>query len=149
MVCIALLASGCRTVESRARRQMESMMIPEVEFNNAQVSHVIEFIVEQMIPFDPVRIKPQYRRGPSVIRDPTAKLPKDPERERRYAKLYQYCGQKTVSLHLADTNFIALMDLVTRSANLEYKLKGDQIMILSPDGEVLVDAWSGEQSVAH
>lgn len=123
---------------------MESLVIPEIDFRNAQVSQVIEFLVEQMIPFDPVRIKPQYHRGPSHIYKP-GEIIRDPELERRYAKLHKYCGEGIISLHLQHCNATALMDLVTRSANVEYRFKGNQVIILAPDGEVLVDVWSGDR----
>jgi hypothetical protein len=124
---------------------MESIMIPEIDVRNARVSQVIEFLVEQMIPFDSVRIKPQYRRGPSEIIDPSEIPPRDPELERRYAKLHAYCGEKPIELHLLNCNALTLLDLVTRSAGVVYRFKGEQLMILTPDGEVLVEAWNGEQ----
>jgi hypothetical protein len=58
--------------------------------------------------------------------------------DRKYSRLKEYCAGKTITLNLRYCSLLNLLDFVTRHAGVEYEFRGDRIVIMAPDGEVLV-----------
>jgi hypothetical protein len=139
LIAIALVGlsiAGCRSVEPEAKRKMEAIQIPEIDFRRAEVADVIAFLVDSRREYDPVRDKHRIRL--SLILDPTEQKREDAIYHRKYSRLKEYCDGKTITLNLRYCTLLNLLDFVTRYAGVEYEFKGEQIVIMAPDGEVLV-----------
>jgi len=124
--------------QSKLKRKMETIVIPEVDFRQADVADVIAFIVEA--PRD-------KRSGVPTLGLGEAKR-EDLEYDRKYFKLKQYCAGKTITLNLRYCSLLNLLEFVIQNyTDIEYEFEGDNIIIRTHDGLVLVDDQTGEPSV--
>ena len=143
ILLICLSATACRTVAPQQKQEIErrvnSIRIPELDLRSASVADVIAFLIEQPMDYDPAIHGPS--RPFSQILRPSDPTPEEAAHRRRYAKRYarlkEHCGDKTISLHLCDCSLLNLLEFVTRHAGVDYEFKGNRVIIKTPEGAVL------------
>lgn len=137
ILLLCLSVQACRTVEPELKRKMDAIQIPEIDFRQAEVSDVIAFLLEASRDYAPTQDQSRIRL--SHVLYPLEQRRQDAEHDRKYSRLEQHCGGKTITLNLRYCSLLNLLDFVTRYAGVEYELKGNRIIIKTADGNVLVE----------
>jgi len=136
---------------TRIRLKMESIKIPEIDFRQANIHDVIEFLQRASADYDSDEL-PDDERGVNIIlklqtdasvsAKPLA-APLDPFAD-MVAAGGGASGNGGVPLITFTARYISLMEalkIVTQVANLKYRIEGSVVMIVpfnDPDGDIVV-----------
>lgn len=132
-------------VQSDLKQKMTSIIIPEVDFRQADVADVIAFILEPLR--EPTHNDDKSSIRTSLVLDLSKLKQEDWKYDSKYSKLKQHCAGKTITLNLRYCSLLNLLDFVIHNyTDLEYEFKGDNIIFRTHDGIVLMDGQTGEPS---
>lgn len=142
---VSLLVSGCATdgarvsrsvsgaesppVINQAQSQLDKIVMPEVDFQDADLVDGIMLLVQGIEDTSPPR--DLSRIGAP---DPVA----DEKREQRFAKLRERCRNKKVTLNVRYCTWRPLMDFLTGYAGVTYQVRSGHVTIAGANGEIIV-----------
>ena len=132
LLAFCCLVYGCTSMQKPHSPDFSKITMPEVEFKDALLADVLDFLIGYMADTDP---KVPYR--PSIIVD-WAKAEKEAAaHDKKLHKLRDYCGGKTITLQIKECTVLDLLDFISRLAEVDYELTGCRLILKSKSGEVL------------
>jgi hypothetical protein len=134
---LCLLVQGCRTAQPELKQKMEVIRIPKIDFRQANVADVIAFIAKASREYDEPKAGAPV--GVSFILHLSQQQHTDTERDRRYSRLKQLCGDKEITLNVRDCSLLNLLDFVTRYVGVLYEFKDNRLLIKTKGGDILVE----------
>ncbi|MBT3296094.1 MAG: hypothetical protein HN383_12545 [Verrucomicrobia bacterium] len=143
----------------RIRQKMESIKIPEIDFRQANIHDVIDFLEMASVDFDAsdaaedekglniILSLGQGRAASAASDDPFAAAPAPAVSDDPFAVMLEddgFRGSANVPLITFTARHISVMEalrIVTQVANLKYRIEGSVVMVVpfnSADGEIVV-----------
>ncbi len=114
VVLVACVLCGCATSQQRqTSRKLKSVVLPEVDFKEANVSDVMKFLFEASLEYDPA--PPAEGRGVGFILNLTQTEPKDS------APAPPRPGPK-VTLHARCISILDALNAVSKATGVEYTI---------------------------
>lgn len=132
----------------RILEKMEKIILPEVDFRQANINEVIKFLHEMSVQFDPSD-DPAERKGVNIILNlgPTAGAAPAPAAGAALPGTLEGLGAVVgaeVPLVTFSARYISLLEalkIVTQVANLKYRIEGNVVMVVplnAPEGDIII-----------
>ena len=147
-----------KTQSDRVRilKKMESIIVPEIEFRQANIHDVISFLQDASSEFDDVDVD-DTRRGVNIILnirsaegEAAAPAVEDPFATPSTDLAPAATGVPLITFSARHISLLEALKIVTRVANLKYRIEGTVVMILpwdAPIGEIIVRMYDVLPSV--
>jgi len=141
--------TGKQEIRDRIRLKMEEIKIPEIDFRQANIHDVVDFLQMASVDFDPADIS-EEEKGVNIILSlgqsdqPAAAAPPSDD---PFANMLDEGGAGEagqVPLITFTARYISLLEalkIVTQVANLKYRIEGSVVMIVpfnAPEGDIVV-----------
>jgi general secretion pathway protein D len=130
--------------------KMEKIVIPEIDFRQANIHDVVDFLQEASVDFDP-ETAPSKRKGVNIILnlgvEAPAAAPAAPAKQDFFGALDQGAAAPAdsgevplITFRARDITLLEAMRIVTEVANLKYRIDGRVLMIVpfdAPEGKII------------
>lgn len=133
----------------RTLKKLDKIVIPEINFKQANIRDVVDFLTEATVEFDS-SADPDEKKGANIILNlPSAAAPIEPPDI--FAEPEDEADLKSVGVETPLITFSAryistleALKIVTEVANLKYNINGENISVVprdAPEGDIIVRAY--------